>query len=361
MTMDRELIAIDADGHVIESDEMFSDYLEPAYRARLPGNVMDSRGVRRLVVDGESHPPFPVSITLRKPMAAADRIKVLDKERVRAAVLFPSGGLVAAYACEAPFAQAVARAYNDWIADYVAPWRDRLYFAGMLALHDPAAAVAEARRAVAKGAVGIALRPNPCMGRTLDDPAYDPLWAAIEEMGVPLCVHETTGDPATAGGDRYGIRNEDRYAFNHVISHAFEQMFAALSIICGGVCERFPRLKVAFLEAGCSWAPYWLARMDDHFAHRKLGPQMPIKMKPSAYFERQCLVSCDPGDHTLPLAVAGIGAHKIAFATDYPHFDSGGGAVASLLEVPGVSAADQRRILWDNAAAFYGLKLPVAA
>jgi len=157
------------------------------------------------------------------------------------------------------------------------------------------------------------------------------------------------------------MRNEGRYVFNHIISHPFEQMFAMMSLICGGVLERFPRLKVGFMEAGCSWAPYWLARMDEHFAHRKLGPQMPIKMRPSEYFERQCLVSCDPGDHTIPLAIAGIGAHKIAFATDYPHFDSAGGAVNAFESVHGIAEADRRRILWDNAARFYGLKLPVAA
>jgi predicted TIM-barrel fold metal-dependent hydrolase len=72
-------------------------------------------------------------------------------------------------------------------------------------------------------------------------------------------------------------------------------------------------------------------------------------------------VSCDPGDHTIPLAVAGIGAHKIAFATDYPHFDSEGGAVKAFLDVDGIAAADQRKILSHNAAAFYGLKLPVSA
>jgi predicted TIM-barrel fold metal-dependent hydrolase len=359
--IDSDHIAIDADGHVIEGDEMFSHYLDPAYRARTQGNALDARGVRRLIVDGVVHPPFPASISIRKPMEASDRLKVLDKERIRAAVLFPSGALVAVYACEPDFARAMARAYNDWIADYVAPHRDRLFFAGVLALHDVAHAVAEARRAVAKGAVAIAVRPNPCLGRTLDDPAYDPLYAAIEEMGVPLCVHETTGDPSTAGGERYGMRNEARYAFNHVISHPFEQMFAAMSLICGGVLERFPRLSVAFLEAGCSWAPYWLARMDDHFANKKLGAQMPIRMKPSEYFERQCLVSCDPGDHTIPLAIAGIGAHRIAFATDYPHFDSSGGAVNAFLAVAGVSDADRRRLLWDNAIRFYRLKLPVAA
>ena len=90
--------------------------------------------------------------------------------------------------------------------------------------------------------------------------------------------------------------------FNHIISHPFEQMFASMSLIAGGVLERFPRLRVGFFEAGCSWVPYWLARLDDHFAHAKLGADLPIKMKPSDYFERQCMVTCDPGDHTRVIA-----------------------------------------------------------
>jgi predicted TIM-barrel fold metal-dependent hydrolase len=357
---ERDYLAIDADGHVIEGDELFRDYLDPKYRGRTEGNALDPRGVRRLILDGEVHPPFPDSISIRKPMAASDRIKVLDKERVRAAVLFPSGALVAMYACEALFAQAVARAYNDWIVDYVAPHKDRMHAAALVSLHDPEWAAAEAKRAVAKGCIAVAIRPNPCEGRTLDDPAYDRFYGTVQDLGVPLAVHETTGDPATAAGDRYGMRTEGRYVFNHMISHPFEQMFAALSMIGGGVCEKFPRLKIGFFEAGCSWAPYWLHRMDEHHAHRKIGAQMPIKLKPSEYFERQCMVSCDPCDETVPLAVAGIGAHKIAFATDYPHFDSEGGAVRVFLGVHGVSPEDQRKILWDNAVAFYGLTISAA-
>jgi predicted TIM-barrel fold metal-dependent hydrolase len=96
--------------------------------------------------------------------------------------------------------------------------------------------------------------------------------------------------------------------------------------------------------------------LDDHYEHPKLGRYMSeISMRPSDYFHRQCVVTCDPGDHTIPLAVAGLGAEKVLFATDYPHFDSGGGAVNEFLAVENISAADQRRILWDNAAQFFGL------
>ena len=105
---------------------------------------------------------------------------------------------------------------------------------------------AEARRAVGQlGAVAITLRPNPTSGRTLDDPSYDSFYAAVQELNVPLCIHESTGCHETAAGDRYGgMMDPASYAFNHVISHPFEQMFAMMSLICGGVLER----------SGSAWA-----------------------------------------------------------------------------------------------------------
>lgn len=353
-------LAIDGDGHVHEAEAMFERYLAAPFRARARVGLTADH-VRRYVFDGREEPPFPRAISIRKPMDAADRIKVLEKERIWAAMLFPSGTLSGLYTNPPDFCRALASAYIDWMADYCAEAPERLLFAAALPLHDVGWAVGEAERAVKRGARAIALRPNRQAGEAWDDPAYDPLYAAIAEMGVPLVFHETTGDPATAGGERYGMRNPARYAFSHVISHSFEQMFAAMSVICGGVLEKFPKLKVLFAEAGCSWTPYWLARLDDHFAHRAMGRQMPIKLKPSEYFARQCFVTCDPHDETLRLAIQGIGAERILFATDYPHFDSEGGAVKTFLALDGVDAQDQRKIAWENAAALYRIAPPPAA
>ena len=351
--------AIDADGHVHEEDAMFADYLEPAFRGRTLGWALNADRNRRFVVDGEEHPPFPKEISVRKPMPAESRIKVLDKERIRLAVLYPSAALVAGY-MEAGFSHAAMRAYNGWMSDWCGAFPDRLKFAAPVALHDVAEAVREARRAVADlGAVAVTVRPNPVGGKRLDHPDREPLYAAVEELGVPLVVHESTGDPATAGGDRYGgMMRPESYVFHHVVSHPFEQMMAAMALICGGVLERHPRLKVGFFEAGCSWAPYWISRLDDHFEHPRLGGYMDgLAMRPSEYFQRQCVVTCDPGDPTVPLAVEGLGADKILFATDYPHFDSGAGPVNEFLEAAPLDEAARRRILWSNAAEFYGLSL----
>ena len=351
--------AIDADGHVHEPDELFTDYLAPAVRDRTQGFALNGDRNRRFMVDGVGHPPFPVEISVRQPMTAENRIKVLDSERIRAAVLFPSAGLIALY-LDPAFATAFMGAYNDWISDYVKPYAERLYFAAPVALYDVGAAIAEARRAVGDlGAVAVTIRPNPTLKRTLDHTDYDPFYAAVQELGVPLIVHESTGCPETAGGDRYGgMMDPPSYAFNHIISHPFEQMFASMSLLCGGVLEKFPELRVGFMEAGCAWVPYWLARLDDHFEHAKLGRYMSgLKMKPSEYFHRQCMVSCDPEDVTVGLAVQGIGAHKILFATDYPHFDSGGGAIDKFIAAAEIPPDDQRKILFDNAKTFYRLPL----
>ena len=350
-------LAIDADGHVHEENAMFTDYLEPAFRRRTQGWALNADRNRRFVVDGEEHPPFPKEISVRKPMPPESRIKVLDKECIRLAVLFPSAALVAGY-LEPGFSHAAMRAYNAWMADWCGAFPERLKFAAPAALHDIDEAVREARRAVADlGAVAVTVRPNPVAGMRLDDPSRDPLYAAIEELGVPLIVHESTGDPATAGADRYGgMMRPESYAFHHMVSHPFEQMMAMMALICGGVLERHPALKVGFFEAGCSWAPYWIARLDDHFEHPRLGGYMRgLTMRPSAYFERQCVVSCDPGDPTIPLAVDGLGADKILFATDYPHFDSGAGPVREFRDAAKLGEEAERRILWDNALDFYGL------
>ena len=78
---------------------------------------------------------------------------------------------------------------------------------------------------------------------------------------MTLGLHEGGMPPLPqAGADR--LTNAEQ---QHICSHPMEQMVAAVSLIYGGVLERFPGLEVAFLEAGCGWVPFWLERMDDHY------------------------------------------------------------------------------------------------
>jgi len=216
------------------------------------------------------------------------QVKAMDKEGLDLAILYPTAGMYAtAFTHMDPrFAAAVCRAYNNWLYDYIrAADPKRLFGAACVSPHDIAGAVAETRRAVLElGMKAIFLRPNIYNDKPWHDPFYDPLWAACQELNVPVGFHETTGSRMKAAGtDRF-----QALGIAHISTHPMEQMLACMDIIMGGVMERFPRLRCAFLEANCGWLPFWLGRMDEHYEWREpYGEMTHLAAKPSEYFRRQ--------------------------------------------------------------------------
>jgi predicted TIM-barrel fold metal-dependent hydrolase len=369
--MDTSLI-IDCDGHLVEAPDLWERYIEGDLKQKAPRLVKDRKGQTRLLLEGRLYPQpegkgkgFPGFFEHwfrfengravgEKAISPGSRLEAMDTDGIDIAVPFPTLGLYTVDARDAELNAAICRAYNDWLfQEYLAADRARLVGAAMIALVDVGEAVKELRRAVTElGFRAAFVRPNPVHGRTLDDSAYDPLYAAAQDLGVPLMFHEgTDGQIPTAGLDRY-----DNFFMTHMISHPFEQMLAALSVIAGGVLERFPRLKVAFLESGCAWLPFWLHRMDEHWEKR--AHEVPwLRMKPSEYFRRQCMISCDPDEATIPAVVHYIGEDYVCWASDYPHWDAiFPGAVAELRKhLNGLSEAAQQKILGDNARRFLDL------
>jgi predicted TIM-barrel fold metal-dependent hydrolase len=210
---------------------------------------------------------------------------------------------------------------------------------------DVGESMTELRRGISELGLKCAfLRPNPVGGRTLDNPAFEPLWSLLEELDQPLVLHEgTTQDLPQVGMDRY-----DNFLFRHMISHAFEQQMALLSLTCGGVLERHPNLRVVIVEAGCGWVPYWVERMDHHM--KEWGhASMKLKLKPSEYFKRQCYVSADGEEEMIPEVISRMGDGNICFSTDYPHPDHPfQGVVAELAERADIAEQSKKKILADN-------------
>jgi predicted TIM-barrel fold metal-dependent hydrolase len=138
-----------------------------------------------------------------------------------------------------------------------------------------------------------------------------------------------------------------------VYAQPFEQMLGLGSFVAGGVLERHPELRIAFLEANCSWAPWLLWRLDEGY-EREADIFVPeLTMAPSEYFKRQCVVSIEPDETPAKYLIEEIGSSQLVFSTDYPHGDSRyPNAVDSFLELP-LPDEDKRKILWDNCAAFY--------
>ena len=371
---------VDSDAHVIEPHRIWTDYLDEACRARAPRPVGLTFGFEfdgyTINVPSQWSPDASADDVARLseriqasyeelfPFAFAhgfspeSQLVDMDREGIDEAFLYPSFGLfvLATDDIDPVLAAALARAYNSWLADFCASGDGRLHGVAMLALQDPGAAAAEARRCAEElGFRAAFVRPNPVGGRNFDDPAYDPIWEVMSAHAMALGVHEG-GFPRLPQVVRGRLTHPEQV---HICCHPMEQMIAAVSLIYGGVLERFPGLKVAFLEAGCGWVPFWLHRMDEHWENstgRNFGVEHVLRQAPSEYFRRQCYVSADAGEYMLAQVIDLIGDDRIVFSTDYPHPDSPWPhAVEEFLGLPGVGHATKQKILWDNAMSLYGV------
>jgi len=346
---------IDADGHILEPAEGWERYLPARYREHAPRWVVDSQGRPRRMIGSRMQPPFPMPRYDTEPVPGASdpraRLADMDADGISIGVIYPSAALHFAALDDAHVVDALCRAYNDWISEFCSTDPGRLKAAAVVPQLDIPMAIAETRRAVSElGLASVMLRPNPIGGRTLDNPAFDPLWSLLEELDVPLVLHEaTTMNVPQAGLDRY-----DNYLYLHAITHPHEHQMACLSLICGQVLQRHPRLRVAFVESGCGWVPYWLERMEQHidyWGHASL----PLALRPTEFWQRQCFVSPFADETTVPAFVELLGADTLVYTTDYPYPYPGRDQMVSAMRDRGdVAHTAKQKILRDNALRLYG-------
>jgi uncharacterized protein len=349
------MTAIDADGHVMEPDSAWLQHLPEEMHAVAPRRCLDSRGQRCLSIGGRTwvlppwNPEWPALTTGGSDPIV--RLRDMDADGIDIAVLFPTTGLYLSGVDTPDIAAALARAYNDWLAVYCSADTDRLVHVGALPQADVRDTIAEARRCVRDlGSKALMMRPNPVAGRNLDDAAYEPLWDAIEELGVTVVFHEGTTMNVPQSGERFV-----NFGFRHACSHPHEQQYAVLALTGGGVLERHADMRVLFVESGCGWLPYWLERLDEHmeeWAYAGAPPPLP----PSEYFARQCFITTEPNERSLPQVIELVGDDVILFASDYPHPDAiFPGAVDALAQRDDLSDASKRKILRSNAERCFGL------
>ena len=220
-------------------------------------------------------------------------------------------------------------------------------------IHDVEESVIEINRAVKENSMIAAyIRPNVINGRNLHDAYYDPLYSTLEELNIPLVVHEgTAGGPP--GADQRFLGN---WVMMHMAAHPLEQMLGSESIVVGGVLERHPKLRVAFLECGCSWLVYWLWRLDEELEAWGWHEVPWLKKKPSEYFMEQCWVSMEGDEPGAKYYVEMHGNDRLLWASDYPHPDAGyPNATEEFLGLDTISEETKRKVLWDNPMTFYGL------
>jgi predicted TIM-barrel fold metal-dependent hydrolase len=366
---------ISVDGHVKASRAGYREYVEQQYLDEYDASVKAAEEAG-LPDAGNLNPEYGFDAQ----WDSAARMDAVESQGAVAEVLFPNGQPFqvnrledVGRAANPELAAAGRCAYNRWLADFCAEARGRRAGQAVVSFDDIDVAIADVHWAKEHGLGGIMMPPLNPGGTFFFDPVLDPIWAAIQDVGLPISQHGGAGLPGYSPPGFASILTVST-------ENAFFSNRSLWQMIAGGVFDRFPDLKVAFIEtqlffliaaiahldATLSWSDDWMA-----FA-RFMKRERSCQRLASEYVATHCFIGVSPFDvrqipmdqlvgkdaDQRPLPGFHIGAESAMFGLDYPHFESivpnAKEKVAGLAGDPSVTEEDTRKILFDNAADLYG-------
>ncbi|MFQ5902252.1 MAG: amidohydrolase family protein [Candidatus Binatia bacterium] len=371
---------IDADGHVEENPATFSDrYLDSGFRSQRP-RVVGMDGLAYWMIDEQlfprrigrgchnlgtpvSYDGKPTKHAARKPdslesMELTDikaRLRAMDEEEIAVQVLYPTLFLAYPLSANPSFVTALCSSYNRWLGDRVSG-NERLKWAGIVNLDDIPGAVREVHEARRLGAVTVMVL-GTAGDHMLDHPRLFPFYEALAEEGLPLSVHVGWACPS--------LNNLFTHIYpSGVIAFLMPVLMGFVSLISGGVLDRFPNLRVVFLEAGCLWIHFMADRLNHRFQHSSknlaniVSQTAPKEvLPPMEYIRRGNLYfSAEVEDALLPQVMDLVGEGQIVFGSDMPHGDRERFAARSLQGRNDISALAKVNILEKNPSRLYGFK-----
>jgi predicted TIM-barrel fold metal-dependent hydrolase len=350
---------VDADAHVVEA-ELVMECVK-----RWPNHfAMPPDGSIGVLTEGRRYPEFEgpgagcppehgiARVPGINPYSPEGTLQNADQDGIDHMVFFPSFGLRAPSIESPTLARDFCRLYNEWLADWCRRGKGRFSGIAVVPAEQVDTAITLMHEARDLGLVGVMI-PPALKTRNLDHPDLDPLYAAAVELDMPLAVHGAPGIHLP----KIGVDRFTNYIQVHCISFPFDQMTAMTALVSGGVFDRHPKLRVAFLEAGVGWVPYFIDRMHEHYEKR--GDWIPNGWQhdPREYVERgNVWVSCEPEEPILPAVCEVLGSDFIMFASDYPHWDGDWPESTKPLRTrTDISDGVRAKIAGQNARRFYKL------
>jgi len=358
---------VSADGHVQEPSNLWVERVDSKYHERLPGIVLVS-GKPAQKTEGFRQPLTLAQTVLegedklrngsgKTPQA---RLADLSADGVDAEVMFPNKGLTMWATKDIEFSTAMCRAYNDWAWETFADFNDRLAPMACIAPANVDSAIAEIQRCAALGFRGLSLPCKPVFGPpdhaelNYNLREFDPLWAAICEVDLPVTFHISTGrDPRTA-------RSRGGAIINYTV-HSLGPTIEPIANICAsGVAEMFPALRFGTIEAGIGWLPWALQAMDEAYRKHHMWVKPKLEMMPSDYFRRQGFASFQDDRAGIDLAREHNLIDNFVWANDYPHHEGSWPHSAEAIErtMGGLTDAERAKILGLNSARIFRFPIP---
>ena len=362
----------DVDNHYYETSDAFTRYLEPEYRGKLPAKVggggkrpagQENWVVRpgslkeylRKMKSGNAEEPYVLMEPLPGFHNRDERIKLMDQQGLEACVMF-STAVSMEHRLEDPKAlYAYFRALNRWIEDdWGYAYQDRIFCPPHLSLRDLDMAVEELDRVIAAGARVINLRPGHAYGRSQGDPHFDPFWARVNEAHISVLFHQGEGGHNAALAPLWGYDPDPQVfemsAWQWLNSYGDLPVMASLSqLIYDNLFGRYPNIKVASVENGAGWLPYFMSRIDKMRGMGRNGPWIggQLKERPTAIARRHLVVTPYPEDDVHSIVEA-VGHEMIAMGSDYPHAEGMAEPAEFRLLVDRLPEDEQRWILREN-------------
>jgi predicted TIM-barrel fold metal-dependent hydrolase len=355
---------VSADTHANEPTSLWHQRIEPKYRDRLPKIERDENGVLWQSSEGYRRTRIIESTFEGEDKRRADagrdpkeRIRDHDLDGIDVEVIFPNKGLAMWATPDAEFANAMCRVYNDWAWEQFGPYPDRMLPVACVATGDLPGAMAEIERCAKLGFSAVTLPCKPIWGAhdsnqpNYNLPMFDSLWALIEETGLPITFHVSTGrDPRASKGNGGAVIN--------YVSHSLSPTIEPMANLCGsGVLERFPKIKFATIEAGIGWVPWALQAMDEAYLKHHMWVRPKLQGLPSDYYKAHGFASFQEDPPGLDLAEKYGLADNFMWANDYPHHEGTWPHSAEAIErtMTGLSDETRAKVLGLNAARFFGI------
>jgi predicted TIM-barrel fold metal-dependent hydrolase len=387
MTLPTDVKVVDADTHFTEAHDLWTKRAPRGWEARMPhvervdglatwvveGAVLGRAGAGGVVGrDGNKGRSFEGLYEWeidRAHIAAYDpraRVALLDELGIWAQIVFPGvvglGGQNLAEAMpDVALRNLCLEIFNDASAEMQAESGNRLLPMALLPSWDIAASVREAQRAKSLGLRGVNITSDP---QDLGSPDlasrdWDPLWDVCADLGLP--VHFHIGASLTTmnffGNYPWPSHDDDiKLAIGGTLLFIGNAR-VVVNIICSGMLERHPQLKIVSVESGSGWIPFILEALDYEMLENSPRQRAEMSLSPSEYFRRQIYATTWFERVDLPAIVRAVGEDNIMFETDFPHPtclypDPLKAAEENMREL---SVTAQRKILGDNAAKLYGL------
>ena len=267
-------------------------------------------------------------------------------------VVFPTPMLVLGMHPQAEVEVVVGNAFNKWLTEEVLPQEPRMKAMLYLPFNHPEACV-KAVEMYADNPSVIGFSVTSTRFRAVNHDSYMPLYSAIQATGKPLAFHS-----GFHWGDQ-SMQQCNRFISMHAISFVYYNIIHMTNWIINGMPERFPKLKVIWIESGLAWIPFLMQRLDSEYMMRSSEAPL-LKRRPSDYM-REMYYSSQPLERSnLELTEATFKAMKadtqLLFASDWPHWDFD--LPSSITTLPFLDEQAKRNILGLNAARLFNFEVP---